>query len=101
MNESRVLVIRGSRVYEDVNGSICLDDLWRAVKAPPSKAPAKWRTTRMAKALIAELDKKITNSSLKENKVVPTVIYAKRGRGSTGTFAHPILAAAYAGYLSP
>jgi len=75
------------------------DDLWRAVKAPPSKAPAKWRTTRMAKALIAELDKKITNSSLKENKVVPTVIYAKRGRGSTGTFAHPILAAAYAGYV--
>jgi hypothetical protein len=101
MNESRVLVIRGSRIYEDVNGNICLDDLWRAAKAPPSKAPSKWRVTRMAKALIAELDKKIAISSLKENKIVATSIYAKRGRGNTGTFAHPILAAAYAGYLSP
>ena len=96
MNDTRALVIRGNRIVEDVNGHICLDDLWRAAKASPSKAPSKWRVTRMAKALIAELEKKITNSSLKENKpVVPAI-----GRGSTGTFGHPILAAAYAGYLS-
>jgi hypothetical protein len=101
MNESRSLVIRGSRIFEDINGHICLDDLWRAAKANPSKAPAKWRVTRMAKALIGELEKKIVNSSLKENKAVFSTIYARRGRGSTGTFAHPILATAYAGYLSP
>jgi hypothetical protein len=29
------------------------------------------------------------------------VIYSKQGRGNEGTYAHPILAAAYAGYLSP
>ena len=29
------------------------------------------------------------------------MVYAKRGRGNAGTFAHPVLAAAYAGYLSP
>lgn len=28
------------------------------------------------------------------------VAYAKRGRGNAGTYAHPILAASYAGYLS-
>jgi hypothetical protein len=101
MNESRAIVIRGSRIFEDIHGHICLDDLWRAAKANESKAPAKWRLTRMAQALIIELEKKIKISSLKENKPVPPSIYARRGRGSTGTYAHPILAAAYAGYLSP
>jgi hypothetical protein len=101
MNESRTLVIRGARIFEDINGHICLDDLWRAAKANPSKAPSKWRRSRLAKALIAELEKKIKISSLKENKPVAPSIYAHRGRGLTGTFAHPILAAAYAGYLSP
>jgi hypothetical protein len=101
VNESRAIVIRGSRIFEDVYGHICLDDLWRAAKAKESKSPAKWRLTRMAQALIIELEKKIQISSLKENKPVPPSIYARRGRGSTGTYAHPILAAAYAGYLSP
>ena len=101
MNELRILVVRGNRVYEDVHGHVCLDDLWRAAKAPTSKVPAKWRVGRSAKALIAELEKKIQISSLKENKGVIPSVYAKRGRGSTGTYAHPILAAAYAGYLSP
>jgi hypothetical protein len=101
MNESRILVVRGNRVYEDAHGHVCLDDLWRAAKGPASKVPAKWRGGRAATALIAELEKKIQISSLKENKAVIPCIYAKRGRGSTGTYAHPILAAAYAGYLSP
>lgn len=101
MNESRSLVLRGIRISEDVNGNVCLDDLWRAAKAKDSKAPSKWRIGRMAKELIAELEKKIKISSLKENKAVSPSIYARRGRGSTGTYAHPILAAAYAGYLSP
>ncbi len=55
----------------------------------------------MASALIIELEKKIRISSLKENKTIIPAIYSKRGRGSTGTYAHPIIAAAYAGYLSP
>ncbi len=101
MNESRAIVIRGHRILEDVYGHVCLDDLWRAAKASESKAPAKWRLGRMAQALIAELEKKIKISSLKENRPVPPTIYARRGRGSIGTYAHPILAAAYAGYLSP
>lgn len=101
VNQSRSIVIRGSRIFEDEYGLICLDDLWRAAKALDSKAPAKWRRGRMANALIIELEKKIRISSLKENKTIIPAIYSKRGRGSTGTYAHPILAAAYAGYLSP
>jgi KilA domain-containing protein len=101
VNEARSLVVRGNRIFEDAHGHISLDDLWRAAKGGASKTPSKWRITRMAKRLIAELEKKIVNSSLKENRPVVPSIYAKSGRGNTGTFAHPILAAAYAGYLNP
>jgi len=101
MNESRILVIRGSRIYEDANGYVCLDDLWKAAKAKESKQPKHWRTTAVAKALIAELQKKVTAGYLKQDKLNIPVVYAKIGRGSSGTFAHPIIAAAYAGYLSP
>lgn len=101
VNQSRSIVIRGSKIFEDEYGLICLDDLWRAAKAPDSKVPAKWRRGRMASALIIELEKKIRICSLKENKTIIPAIYSKRGRGSTGTYAHQIIAAAYAGYLSP
>ena len=86
MIESRAIVIRGSRIFEDSFGNICLDDLWRAAKAKETRSPAKWRIGRMAQALIAELEKKIKISSLKEDKPVPPSIYARRGRGSTGTY---------------
>ncbi|MBR1146360.1 KilA-N domain-containing protein [Bradyrhizobium sp. AUGA SZCCT0431] len=101
MNESRSIVIRGSRIFEDAHGHICLDDLWRAAKAKPSKEPSRWRTTRPAIALIDEMQKKTVLSGLKENRPDIPVIYALRGRGKSGTYAHPILAAAYAGFLSP
>jgi KilA domain-containing protein len=101
MNDSRSLVVRGNRIFEDVNGHISLDDIWRSAKSPSGKTPARWRDTRLAKSLVTELQKKIAKSSLKENVPNIPVAYAKRGRGSTGTYAHPILAAAYAGYLSP
>jgi hypothetical protein len=101
MNESTILVVRGSRIYEDANGHVRLDDLWRAAKGTASKQPKHWRTNAVAKALIEELQKKVTTSYIKENKPIVPVIYAKIGRGNDGTFAHPIIAAAYAGYLSP
>ena len=101
MNDSSILVLRGHRVYEDANGHICLDDLWKAAKAKSSKQPKHWRTTAMARALIEELQKKVTAGYIREDKLNIPVIYAKVGRGNSGTYAHPVLAAAYASYLSP
>jgi hypothetical protein len=101
MNESRSLVLRGTKVSEDIHGHIRLDDIWRLAKANPSKLPKHWRTTVLAKALISELQKKVTTGNVKDNSPLVPVIYAKQGRGNEGTFAHPVLAAAYAGYLSP
>jgi hypothetical protein len=37
--------VRGSRIYEDANGHVRLDDLWKAAKVSASKQPKHWRAT--------------------------------------------------------
>lgn len=95
------LVLRGKSISEDAFGRICLDDIWEISKSKETRRPKFWRGTVNAKLLIDELQKKVTTANFKENKPMIPVIYAKQGRGNEGTYAHPILAAAYAGYLSP
>jgi hypothetical protein len=95
------LVLRGKKITEDAFGNLCLDDIWALSNTRPTKQPKHWRVTNLAANLIAELRKKVTLADLNENKLKTPIIYAKQGRGNQGTFAHPILAAAYAGYLSP
>lgn len=94
------LVVRGNKVGEDTEGRLCLDDIWAASGERETRAPARWRQTDAAKRLIRELQKNITSAALKTKTRAAPVIYAKAGRGNRGTFAHPILAAAYAGYLN-
>lgn len=96
---SNSLVVRGRAVREDAEGRICLDDLWLLARAKSTQRPAVWRSGGAAKRLVGALLKKIKISDLFKKKPAEAVIYAKRGRGNAGTFAHPILAAAYAGYL--
>ncbi|MDP5280621.1 KilA-N domain-containing protein [Sphingomonas sp. DG1-23] len=99
--EPKQLVIRGKAVAEDENGLICLDDLWALAAAKPAQKPAKWRAGAAAKALLGALAKKIRISDILPGGKGGALIRAKPGRGNKGTFAHPILAAAYAGYLNP
>ncbi|UVC08360.1 KilA-N domain-containing protein [Rhizobium sp. TH2] len=101
MNTISLITVRGHSVREDEFGLWNLNDIWSLAKAPITKLPKHWRSSAFAKKLIPELQKKVTNSYLKANKQNIPVIYAKSGRGNDGTYAHPILAAAYAGYLSP
>ena len=95
------LTLRGRAIGEDSQGRLCLDDIWELAGARDSQAPKHWRGNRAASQLIQELQKKVTNSYLKEGQPNQPVIDASRGRGAKGTYAHPVLAAAYAGYLSP
>jgi hypothetical protein len=69
-------------------------------RARATRAPKFWRMTHLAKTLIQTLQQKVTTANFKSKTPYVPVIYARRGRGNEGTFAHPILAAAYAGYLS-
>jgi hypothetical protein len=93
----RQMVLRGRAISEDESGLICLDDLWTVAGGRTGKAPRFWRITQGAKALIGALKRKVGIPNNSDS----TLIHAGRGRGSRGTFAHPILAAAYAGYLDP
>ncbi|HXQ53299.1 MAG TPA: KilA-N domain-containing protein [Stellaceae bacterium] len=95
------IVLRGKRIREDANGLVCLDDIWQVAKSTPGRQPRRWRDIVATKRLEEALQQKIVVTALKENTPVLPVAYAKRGRGNAGTFAHPILAAAYAGFLSP
>jgi hypothetical protein len=97
---NKALVVRGTAISEDANGHILLDDLWKLSGASETKRPKHWRTQRAVQQLVDELQKKVTGAYLKENKLNIPVIYSKPGRGNAGTWAHPVLAAAYAGYLS-
>tara|TARA_R110000824_G_scaffold540_14_gene3450 strand:- start:1266 stop:2036 length:771 start_codon:yes stop_codon:yes gene_type:complete len=98
-NQRKQLTVRGRVLSEDEHGRIRLDDLWSLAEAKDSKKPKFWQLGTAAKSLKTALLKKVRISNLKipDNEV----IYAKRGRGNSGTYAHPILAAAYAGYLNP
>jgi hypothetical protein len=95
------LVLRGKSISEDVNGLICLDDIWELSGAKDTRAPKQWRRTRAASDLIEALQLKVTTAHLNGGEAEKPVIRAGRGQGAKGTFAHPIIAAAYAGYLSP
>lgn len=100
-SEENQIILRGKAIREDVDGLLCLDDIWELARAKTTRAPKIWRVKPSTKRLEEELLKKVTKSALIEKKSIKTVIYAKRGRGNKGTYAHPVLAAAYAGYLSP
>lgn len=95
------LVIRNMLIRQDEMGHVCLDDMHEAMKASPGRAPQFWRTQRQADRLIVELQKTVTSSSLKANESITSVIFEKRDRGNAGVWAHPVLAVAYAAYLSP
>lgn len=97
---STEVILRGKRIREDANGFVCLDDIWEAARARETRIPKKWRRLPSTKRLELELKKKVALSALKENKPLTPVIYSKRGRGNKGTYGHPVMAAAYAGYLS-
>lgn len=100
-NSKQQITLRGHHISEDVNGLVSLDDIWAAANAKDTQRPKHWRNTRGAKALEAELQKKVSESYRKLKTPALPIVYASKGRGSAGTFAHPVLAAAYAGYLSP
>jgi hypothetical protein len=100
-SNSVALVIRDKVICEDDNGRIRLDDIWELAKAAETRRPKRWRALPTTKRLIVELEKKVRKSDFKENIPYIPVIYANFGRGNGGTFTHPILAVAYAGYLNP
>lgn len=94
------LIIRGATVGRDADGYFNLTDIWRAAGADEAKNPNKWRTFVYVKELSGALAENPLFKGVIANTRSKSVAYSKTGRCG-GTFAHYILAIAYAEYLNP
>jgi hypothetical protein len=95
------LKIRGRTIRSDENGLICLTDIWDAAGFKVNQKPNDWWRNPTAQSLAVALLDQITGKSRNKTKIsVKTIFYSKAGK-SGGSFGHPVLACAYAGYLSP
>lgn len=92
-------VIRNKPIRLDENGLVCLTDIWTLAKGSKNQKPADWWRIGSTEKLAGVLLKRIMGNTHKSTKNRNKSIYY--GKGSKGTFAHPILACAYAGYLNP
>lgn len=97
--EKKALRLRGKLINEDVYGNISLTDIWWAAGRPRNHSPAQWMSQGSATRFISvAYDKIVAMDHNKEKIPFNRVCYAKRGRNGV-SFAHPLIAAKYAGYL--
>ena len=100
MNET-ALKLRGRSVAVDSLGRVCLNDIHRAGGFTVNQKPRDWGALESTKAFIAHAITQIAGKSGYLTKDdIKSAIYTKVGK-SGGTWAHPIIALAYAKYLSP
>jgi hypothetical protein len=95
------LIIRGRKIRTDANGLVSLKDIHDAAGFSVNRTPTQWQRLEITKRAIAALLLKTKSSRLSNGKIsTKTILYAKEGRGGD-TFAHPVLALAYAEFLNP
>jgi hypothetical protein len=102
VTDSSLPEIGGKKVSEDDKGNVCLNDLWEIAGKPEHLRATEWHRQKRTQALEAALLEGIMvlnhNSAKKSDKP----IYYVLGKGrSAKTFAHPVLALAYAEDLLP
>lgn len=101
-NNDRNLELSGSKITEDENGNICLNDLWIIAGKPKDLRPAQWKRQKRTKALESALIERIVflKHNPSKNEEITTFYVQGRG-GNAKSFAHPVLALEYAENLSP
>jgi hypothetical protein len=92
--------LRGQQIKEDLDGYLCLNDLHVLSAGLGTKAPSKWRALPTTKELERALEANGRFSAIIAKSASRSAAYSKKGKGG-GTFAHHILALAYAEYLNP
>jgi hypothetical protein len=88
--------LRGKLIRVDSEGFVSLNDIHRAAGFKTTKRPHDWQRTPSTNPLIIATYERVTGESRKTYRI--SVVYRATAEG---TWAHPILAAAYAGYLKP
>jgi hypothetical protein len=95
------LVVRGRSIRVDANGLVSLTDIWSAAGFKVNQRPAQWwrlpSSVKLTAALMERLG--LVGKSHKSKKITTSSVYYSSK--ASGTFAHPVLACAYAGYLNP
>lgn len=91
--ELKIFSVDNHKVRTD-GDLVNLNDIYALAGSPVTQDPRRWKDTEDAKQLI---DKLAENLNVAKNGIYK----ASRGRHSTGTWAHKLLAVEYAGYLSP
>lgn len=94
------LKLRERSIRTDETGRICLNDIWESGDFSESRKSQDWWRLPATKALATALLER-QGKSRPFSKADYSEIYFAIGKPGGGTFAHPVLACAYAGYLSP
>ncbi|ODM47417.1 hypothetical protein A9320_22385 [Ruegeria sp. PBVC088] len=82
----------------DDDGFVCLNDIHKAAGYSKNRRPFDWQRLPSTNPLIIATYERVTGKSRKSKIRISEVYKVVPGMG---TWAHPILAAAYAGYLKP
>ena len=95
------LRIRGRLIRVDEFGRVSLNDIHLAGGFSANQKPSDWQALANSKSfIVAVAAKKSGKSGLLSNTDMKSVFYVKRGAGG-GYWADPIIALAFAKYLSP
>ena len=92
--------LRGRKIRVDTEGFVSLNDIHRAAGFRTNNRPIDWQRLPTTSALIAATYERIVGKS-HQSKYRTSDVYRAKSGANGGTWAHPILAAAYAGYLKP
>jgi hypothetical protein len=95
------IILREKSIRTDDNGLICLTDIYKSGAYGTNQTPNDWWRIQATQALANALLSRLPGNNRQSNPPDMSEIYwGRRGVGGV-VFAHPILACAYAGYLSP
>ena len=91
-----VPMIAGVEITTDSEGRFNLNALHRASGAEKKNGPSYWLALDTTKSLISELEQQLSDT-----EISVSVIKSVKGGLSQGSYAHELLAIAYASWISP
>lgn len=94
------LILRGKKIQVDADGFVSLNDIYNVSGLRKKRVPYEWQRLPSTQELIVALHERITGKS-RNSDFRTSRVYKSASGANGGSWAHPVLAAAYAGYLKP
>lgn len=94
----KLAVLTNYKAQLDAEGRINITHLWKTAGAKYKKDPNTWKANASSKEYIAHIQAKLNTQN--SGSLTAPVLTTKRGRTGGGTFAHPLVALAYAKFVS-